>query len=56
MRSQAMMTSTLRIVDSDGQVKAKMGDEEGVIVAEVEVVPDRKRRPRPQFTGDESGL
>jgi N-carbamoylputrescine amidase len=41
-----------QIVDSDGQVKAIMGEEEGVIVAEVELAPARKSKPRPQCFED----
>ena len=40
-----------QIVDSDGAVKAKMGDEEGVIVADVSVDPQRKRLKRPRCFG-----
>jgi N-carbamoylputrescine amidase len=40
-----------QIVDSDGSVKAQMGDEEGVIVAEVELNPDRKAKKRPRCYG-----
>jgi N-carbamoylputrescine amidase len=40
-----------QIVDSDATVKAKMGAEEGVIVAEVQLDPNRKRRERPRCYG-----
>lgn len=37
-----------QIVDSDGTVKARMKAEEGVIVAEVVLTPERKRSQRPR--------
>lgn len=40
-----------QIVDSDGVVKARMKDEEGVIVAEVILSPQRKRSKRPRCYG-----
>jgi N-carbamoylputrescine amidase len=40
-----------QIVDSDGVVKARMKDEEGVIVAEVVLSPERKRAKRPRRYG-----
>jgi N-carbamoylputrescine amidase len=40
-----------QIVDSDGAVKAKMGEEEGVVVADVELNPDRKRTKKPRCYG-----
>jgi N-carbamoylputrescine amidase len=40
-----------RIVDSDASIKAKMGEEEGVIVAEVRLDPERKRSARPRCFG-----
>lgn len=39
------------IVDSDGTVKARMKTEEGVIVAEVHLEPERKRAQRPRCYG-----
>jgi N-carbamoylputrescine amidase len=39
------------IVDSDGGVKARMEAEEGVIVAEVVLSPERKRSKRPRCYG-----
>ena len=39
------------IVDSDGGVKARMDAEEGVIVAEVSLSPDRKNSKRPRCYG-----
>lgn len=40
-----------QIVDSNGSVKAQIGDEEGVIVAEVELNPDRKPKKMPRCYG-----
>jgi N-carbamoylputrescine amidase len=40
-----------QIVDSDGVVKARMQAEQGVIVAEVVLSPDRKRSKRPRCYG-----
>lgn len=40
-----------QIVDSDGTVKAKLGGEEGVIVATVTLDPERKRTKRPRCYG-----
>ena len=40
-----------QIVDSDGVVKARMNAEEGVIVAEVGLSPERKRSKRPRRYG-----
>lgn len=40
-----------RIVDSDASVRAKMGAQEGVIVAEVRLDPDRKRSAKPRCFG-----
>jgi N-carbamoylputrescine amidase len=40
-----------QIVDSDGEVKASMKAEEGVVVAEVLLSPDRKRSQRPRCYG-----
>lgn len=40
-----------QIVDSDASVRAKMGEEEGVIVAEVRLDPERKRNARPRCFG-----
>jgi N-carbamoylputrescine amidase len=40
-----------RIVDSDASVKARMDAEEGVIVAEVQLDPKRKRTDRPRCYG-----
>ena len=40
-----------QIVDSDGVVKARMKAEEGVIVAEVVLSPERKRSTRPRCYG-----
>ena len=40
-----------QIVDSDGAVKARMNTEEGVIVAEVVLSPERKRSKRPRCYG-----
>lgn len=40
-----------QIVDSDGTVKACMQAEEGVIVAEVSLVPERKRSKKPRCYG-----
>jgi hypothetical protein len=40
-----------QIVDSDGVVKRRMKDEEGVIVAEVVLSPERKRSKRPRRFG-----
>jgi len=40
-----------QIVDSDGVVKARMKAEEGVIVAEVVLSPERKRSKRPHCYG-----
>jgi N-carbamoylputrescine amidase len=40
-----------QIVDSDGAVKAQMKAEEGVIVAEVGLSPERKRSKRPRCYG-----
>jgi N-carbamoylputrescine amidase len=40
-----------QIVDSDGAVKAHMKSEEGVIVAEVNLSPERKRSKRPRCYG-----
>lgn len=40
-----------QIVDSDGMVKARMRDEEGVIIAEVALIPKRKRARRPRCYG-----
>ncbi|HEU0293068.1 MAG TPA: carbon-nitrogen hydrolase family protein [Anaerolineales bacterium] len=40
-----------QIVDSDGVVKARMKDEEGVIVAEIVLSPERKRSKRPRCYG-----
>jgi N-carbamoylputrescine amidase len=37
-----------RIVDSDGKVKAKLGQEEGVLVAEVKPNPAHKKRKKPR--------
>lgn len=39
------------IVDSDGSVRASLGDEEGVIVADVTLDPERKRQERPKCHG-----
>ena len=39
------------IVDSDGKVKARMNAEEGVIVAEVLLSPERKRSKKPRCYG-----
>lgn len=39
------------IVDSDGSVRARLGDEEGVIVADVILDPTRKRHPVPPRYG-----
>ena len=39
------------IVDSDGSVKAKMGEEEGVIVADVQLDPSRKTKKKPRRFG-----
>lgn len=39
------------IVDSDGKVKARMGEEEGVIVAEVQLDPSRKTQKKPRRYG-----
>ena len=41
-----------QIVDSDGVVKARMKAEEGVIVAEVRLIPERKRSQRPRCYRD----
>jgi N-carbamoylputrescine amidase len=40
-----------QIVDSDGRVKARLGDEEGVLVAEVELNPARKKLKKPRCYG-----
>jgi len=40
-----------QIVDSDASVRAKMGEEEGVIVAEVRLDPNRKRSAKPRCYG-----
>lgn len=40
-----------QIVDSDASVRAKMGAEEGLIVAEVHLDPGRKRNARPRCFG-----
>ncbi len=40
-----------QIVDSDGVVKARMKDEEGVIVTEVVLSPERKHSKRPRCYG-----
>jgi N-carbamoylputrescine amidase len=40
-----------RIVDSDASVKARLGTEEGVIVAEVHLGPTGKGIPRPRCYG-----
>lgn len=40
-----------QIVDSDGVVKARLNDEEGLIVAEVVLSPGRKRSKRPRCYG-----
>jgi hypothetical protein len=40
-----------QIVDSDGVVKARMKAEEGLIVAEVVLSPERKRSKRPRCYG-----
>ncbi len=37
-----------QIVDSDGKVRARLGDEEGVLVAEVKLNPARKKRKKPR--------
>jgi len=39
------------IVDSDGSVKASLGEDEGVIVADVHLDPERKRQERPECHG-----
>lgn len=39
------------IVDSDGSVKAQLGDEEGVIVADVTLDPERRRNTVPPHYG-----
>lgn len=39
------------IVDSDGSVKAKLGEEEGVIVADVQLDPGRKTKVKPRRFG-----
>ena len=39
------------IADSDGVVKAQLGDEEAVIVADVTLDPSRRRHELPQFYG-----
>jgi len=39
------------IVDSDGSVRASLGEEEGVIVANVHLDPERKRQEQPQHNG-----
>lgn len=41
-----------RIVDSDASVRAKLGEEEGMIVAEVQLDPDRKRTAKPRRYGE----
>jgi N-carbamoylputrescine amidase len=40
-----------RIVDSDATIRAKMGAEEGVIVAEVQLDPNKKRHAKPRCFG-----
>ena len=45
-----------QIVDSDGDVKARMGDEEGVIVADVLLDPARKTTKKPRCFGKDVGL
>ena len=40
-----------RIVDSDGSIQEKLGEEEGVIVAEVQLDPSRKRTGKPRCFG-----
>ena len=40
-----------QIVDSDGVVKARMGDEQGVIVADVTLDPERRRKQKPRCYG-----
>lgn len=40
-----------QIVDSDGSVNAKMGEEEGVIVADVSLNPDRRKEKPPRCFG-----
>jgi N-carbamoylputrescine amidase len=40
-----------QIVDSNGSVRAKLGAEEGVIVAEVQMNPNRKRNEKPRRFG-----
>jgi hypothetical protein len=40
-----------QIVDSDASVKAKLGEEQGVIVADVHLDPDRKSRAKPRCYG-----
>jgi N-carbamoylputrescine amidase len=40
-----------QIVDSDGAVKARLGDEEGVIVAEVTLDPGRRQKKKPRCYG-----
>jgi N-carbamoylputrescine amidase len=40
-----------RIVDSDGTIKAKMGEEEGVIVSKVRLDQSRKRNAKPRCFG-----
>jgi N-carbamoylputrescine amidase len=40
-----------QIVDSDGRIKAKTGEVEGVLVAEVELNPARKRLKKPRCYG-----
>jgi N-carbamoylputrescine amidase len=41
-----------QVVDSNAAVKAKLGAEEGVIVAEVQLDPDRKKKARPRRYGN----
>jgi N-carbamoylputrescine amidase len=40
-----------RIIDSDGTVKAKLGHQEGAIVAEVQLDPSRKIKRKPRRYG-----
>ncbi len=39
------------IVDYDGAIKARLGDEEGVVVADVTCDPARKKHPVPPHYG-----
>jgi N-carbamoylputrescine amidase len=45
---QSSFPGLSQIVDSDGSVRARLGEEEGVLVAEVELDPARKKLKKPR--------